>query len=313
MKRVKYPVIGTQEYTDLLNDYMALFPDRGQMQIDWDNWKTANGAKRVIPETVDEILVADSDLIADIYSRFLSLRINKSSVNSATGKNVRSPEFKELDRIFHYSDKFDSTIAEFFEKRAEKLHIVSCNYCELAYVNVYTYRGTQKRHFDLDHFLPKSECPVLGLSLFNFVPSCQVCNSRIKMQQTVGLTPTEWKMFNPASAGYDFDNNVRIRLRMRHLPSVKFKNKADYYIHFRCLNGFRTPVDFFHLEERYDFHRIEAMRLRCLKSQYPTSAIRNIAGLLGKTTSEVREDIFHRKYLKDNDRCFEKLTRDILI
>lgn len=312
MRKIRYPDKGSTDYNVLLNDYMALFPDIVTMQTAWNNWKIANGADQVITETVNEILVADSNLIANLYFRFIGLGIAKIIVNPTTGKNERSPEYKELDRIFHYTKGYDNDIAKFFEDRAEQLHIVSCHYCEMAYVNVYTHNGTNTRHFDIDHYLPKSECPIIGLSLFNFVPSCQVCNSRIKLHFTIGTTEADWKKFNPASETYDFDNNVRIRLRMKRIPTVKFTNKDDYYIHFRCKNGFRIPVDFFHLEERYDFHKIEAIRLLRLKAQYPISAIRKIAGMLGKTTSEVREDIFHRKYLKDNDRCFEKLTRDIL-
>ena len=57
---------------------------------------------------------------------------------------------------------------------------------------------------------------------------------------------------------------------------------------------------------------MEAMRLKRLKAQYPQSARKKIAGMLGKTEAEVREDLFHKKYLKDNHRCFAKLTEDML-
>lgn len=54
----------------------------------------------------------------------------------------------------------------------------------MAYINVYTEtgKGVAKRQFDIDHFLPKGKCPPVALSLFNFVPSCPVCNERIKRE-----------------------------------------------------------------------------------------------------------------------------------
>ena len=196
------------------------------------------------------------------------------------------------------------------------MNISSCHYCELAYINTYSYLKGRKitvhQHFDVDHFLPKTHCPIIGLSLFNFVPSCQVCNSRIKSSRTVGKTKSEWIQFSPVNANYDFDKYVTVRLRMHKGPDTSFRKKGEYYIYFRCKNGFKTEVDFFHLEERYEFHKMEAMRLKRLKAQYPLSARRKIAGMLGKTEAEVREDLFHKKYLKDYHRCFAKLTEDML-
>lgn len=123
----------------------------------------------------------------------------------------------------------------------------------------------------------------------------------------------EWIQFSPVGENYGFEDNVKIRLRMHRGPDTTFKKKGEYYIYFRCKNGFRKEVDFFHLEERYEFHKMEAMRLKQLKAQYSMSARRKIARLLGKTEAEVKEDLFHKKNLKDNHRCFSKLTADMLI
>lgn len=71
-------------------------------------------------------------------------------------------------------------------------------------------------------------------------------------------------------------------------------------------------MDFFHLEERYEFHKCKALRLFELKAKYPQGTIKRIAKLLRKSVSDIREDIFHKKYLNTNDMCFAKLTRDSL-
>lgn len=316
MRRIDYPKRDTSEFEDLKKAYKEIYsiPELDQMQSDWDDWKTRNHVT-TIPETAEDLLLADVDILADVYERFSSLPIRRK-MPGPNGHDERSTELKELDKIFNYTRHYDDRIAEFFCDHADELHINSCHYCELAYVNTYrvsTGRAYKYyRHFDVDHFLPKAECPIIGLSLFNFVPSCQVCNSRIKLGETVGTDKREWIQFSPANETYAFDKNVAIRLRMHNGPDTSFKKKGNYYIYFRCKNGFSTEVEFFHLEERYEFHKMEAMRLKKLKAEYPQSAIRKIAGMLQKNESEVKEDIFHKKYLKDNHRCFAKLTEDML-
>lgn len=61
------------------------------------------------------------------------------------------------------------------------LHIKCCPYCNRQYITLW-YDKDNKEHptADLDHFYPKSIYPLFALSLFNFVPSCQICNLRMK-------------------------------------------------------------------------------------------------------------------------------------
>ncbi len=316
MRKIDYPKRGSKEFDDLKDAYKKIYStaELTQMQTNWDDWKVRNHVT-TIPETVETLMLADVDILADVYERFASLPIRRK-MPGPRGRDVRSTEMKELDAIFKYTQHYDDRIAKFFCDHADEFHISSCHYCELAYVNTYRVitggAATYYQHFDVDHFLPKTHCPIIGLSLFNFVPSCQVCNSRIKSSRTVGKTKSEWIKFSPVNASYDFDKYVTVRLRMHRGPDTSFRKKGEYYIYFRCKNGFRTEVDFFHLEERYEFHKMEAMRLKRLKAQYPLSARRKIAGMLGKTEAEVREDLFHKKFLKDNHRCFAKLTEDML-
>ena len=318
MKRIKYPPRGSREFDDLKTNYKAIYAkhELQTMEDGWNDWKLRNNVNN-IPETVEQLMVADVDALADVYDRFVQLtQVQEKVVNPTTGNEVRSQEYKELDNIFRYYQHYDSKIAKFFRKHADELNICSCHYCELAYVNTYQVivsgRAKVHQHFDIEHYLPKTHCPILGLSLFNFVPSCQVCNSRIKSSRVIGANKVEWAKFSPVSENYEFEDNVKIRLRMHSVPDTTFKKKGEYYIYFRCKNRFRAPVNFFHLEERYEFHKLEAMRIKRLKARYPQSARRKIARLLGCTEARVLEDLFHEHFLKDNDRCFAKLTSDML-
>lgn len=61
------------------------------------------------------------------------------------------------------------------------LNIKCCPYCNRQYITVWREEtGNEHATADLDHFYQKDQYPLFALSLFNFVPSCQICNSRMK-------------------------------------------------------------------------------------------------------------------------------------
>lgn len=310
MKRIEYPPRNSQDFQNILSDYLRVF-DIPKMERMWNNWKNKYGESATFPETVDKLLIADVDLIAEIYERFIALGIPKKII--IKGQEEKNPQWKELECIFKYSRCYDDKIAAFFIRQAKKLNISTCYYCDSAYINVYTLSNTHtiRRKFDIDHFLPKSECPILALSLFNFVPSCQVCNSRIKLENVLGQNKAERGLLNPAGENYTFDKDVRIRLRMNRV-CTSFANTKIYNIYFHCNNVYRQSINFFHLEERYEFHKAEAIRLQKLKQKYPNSTIKRIAKLLRKSPKSIHEDIFNERFISLNERCFAKLTRDML-
>lgn len=317
MKQMNYPERGTEEYKKLLERYKKIFDKDLKDKVDsktkkvikkglesrWEKWKQKNGAS-FIKESVNDLLTADIDILEKVWRDFSTLKISPKE-----GRK-RSKKMKELDKIFKYTKGYDSEIAEFFINEAEKLEITTCYYCEMAYINTYVVGKEKKRQFDLDHFIPKDLCPILGLSLFNFIPSCQVCNSRLKLANVY----FRWKkiyLYSPASTSYTFDKDVRIHLRPSTLRITE-KKEDRYYVHFHTKNGYEREVGFFHLEERYEFHKGEAIRLKELKDRYPKSARRLIGRLLHRKEEDVYEDLFHSKYIKNKGRIFSKLHRDIL-
>lgn len=324
MKTLNYHNLESSVLDRLKCDYMSIFePDiddekdedgrvvKEGMQRRWEAWKAKHDPTDTIKETVRELLMAGFDKLVDVYERFLNLGIKLEDPNDGRKRN---PDLKLLDTIFRYTKNYDSKIADFFMKNAGLLKITTCYYCEMAYINTYHVKSdTDKyetlRQFDLDHFLPKSYCPCIGLSLFNFVPSCQICNSRIKLDNLPSDTYANYTKYSPSSKDADFDKNITIRLRPR---PANGKLLGEHYIHFRTNPPYDEYVQFFHLRERYDFHQHEAVRLNQLRQRYPESKIKSIAKVLGYSNVQVKEDLFHLRYLKENGRCFEKMTRDIL-
>ncbi len=73
-------------------------------------------------------------------------------------------------------------------------------------------------------------------------------------------------------------------------------------------------IDMFHLRERYQFHKMEALFWLELKYRYTDSRIAMMVSSMHDpafTHQRIKDDIFQRQ-LDDKERCFEKLKKDIL-
>lgn len=324
MKRMRYWEIGQDELESLKENYLKIFaeditdhtdnkgnPAEG-LQPRWERWLQKNVKGKMFPQNITELFVASFDQLCDYYDAFIGLGIQEMVFDATTNKSVPNLEWTELEDIFKYTKGYDSDIAGFFMENSELLGIKTCYYCETAYVNTYTSwdNGKQKmrRQFDVDHFIPKDKCPLLALSLFNFVPSCQVCNSRLKLTGIPGNRKDEYKLFSPSSEKADYEENIKVRLRFW----TQKEGLKGRYIHLRTKQPYEKYVQFFRLEDRYEFHKVEAVRLNVLKRCYPDTNVQSIARILHYRKDVVKEDIFHLKYMKEEGRCFEKMTRDVL-
>ncbi|WP_459480625.1 hypothetical protein [Clostridium saccharoperbutylacetonicum] len=73
------------------------------------------------------------------------------------------------------------------------LNVTVCPYCNRQYITSYKPSENKKNKIDilatadLDHFYPKSEFQLFSLSLYNFVPACQICNSRMKLDRPIEI------------------------------------------------------------------------------------------------------------------------------
>lgn len=93
------------------------------------------------------------------------------------------------------------------------LGVTTCPYCNRQYITGYIDENKKKTTADLDHFYQKGTYPLFALSLFNFIPSCQICNSRMKGEKQIhSLYPYE----------EGFEDNVKFCL----VPDKKDDDKA---------------------------------------------------------------------------------------
>ena len=310
MKAIEYPSKGSKEFANLVDDYKSIFSTdladrvtkRGKKRLGleskWKNWKRKYGCIRALNNSVEDLLTMDFEDLVLFYETFLRV---------CSKKRFTSKSLHDLHEIFKYTNKYDSKISAFFKRHADELKIYTCHYCDMAYINVYTEnsKSIAKSQFDIDHFLPKGKCPPVALSLFNFVPSCPVCNERIKREDLPYVNLNELKFLSPSSFAFDLHKRIKVKLGHSKSPRKDF-------IYFVAKHPYARYVDFFHLQERYDYHKIEALRLEKLKKNYSRSQIAQIAKCLHRAEKEVKEDIFNQRYMQNSHRCFAKFTIDIL-
>ena len=58
----------------------------------------------------------------------------------------------------------------------------SCTYCNRIYTQTVVEDDSRIARPDIDHWLNKSDHPLLSLSIYNMIPSCQICNRTIKQK-----------------------------------------------------------------------------------------------------------------------------------
>lgn len=93
---------------------------------------------------------------------------------------------KELNAILKYGGFNSGTKLSNGKKWSrhdfiKSLGIKVCPYCNRQYITSYKDEMYgSKTTADADHYYPKVEYPILQMNIFNLIPSCSVCNSRMK-------------------------------------------------------------------------------------------------------------------------------------
>ncbi len=299
MIKIKYP----DNIEDFKKKYLKIF------KIDELRLTSDAILRELSISNVEDILIADFRQLVEYCQRYKAL--NKTKEESQ----------KLLDKVFRY-DKYYDKIAQFFIKN---LNISTCCYCEMSYVNAYTktQKGKKqtKRQFDLDHIIPKSKYPIVALSLFNFAPSCKVCNSKTVKgsKEYIDIDNiNEAILLSPSSNDYNFENDVNItvvptRSGISSSPTYFMKHQDEFKIDFFANNPiYNKEIDSFQLRERYDYHKVLALNLLDKQAEYPESNIQKISEITGKTPDEIREAIFNEKFINEHHRTFAKLYKDIM-
>ena len=135
-----------------------------------------------------------------------------NQLNNYNGLTIAKAKAKYNKKVKEKKDKIEKAISYTFFKgyRAKfltALNIPVCPYCNMNYILNYNKKGKQKNGADIDHFYIKSKYPEYSLCLYNFIPSCTVCNERIKHENNM----TRETHVYPYDEGFnDYDSHFEI-------------------------------------------------------------------------------------------------------
>lgn len=216
-------------------------------------------------------------------------------------------EFKSnksiIDKIFRY-DLW--SVTKCASSLAQILDIPTCPYCNRMYTK--TVRGRASNSIirpTFDHWFPKSKFPILQLSFYNLIPSCNVCNSSLKMYKTFFVH----KHFHPY-----MDKEQEEYFNLRFTYKLEGYNKPTFKI-----EGSRTGERHrrvFKLEEIYKAHDDELEDLLKIRYAYSDEYIKTLHTLVGGklTKEEVYRLAFGVHFDEDNHdrRPLSKMKKDIL-
>lgn len=272
--------------------------------------------KAVLPEDMSakKLLVGNFKYLAKVYCAFTGFVNTKTDEEKAVIINAF------VDGGFKYSSH-ESKIGKFLKNADNGFEIHNCVYCDLEDVTTFIKAdGTKVRKFETEHVLDKGECPLVALSLYNFVPSCGTCNGpAVKGSKTIGDTEDEIARLSPSSEGYDFEGKVRFEVKITNPDVADLKPTThieDYEVDFDVQEEiYQKSIDLFELKGRYnvDKHKSELLKWRERRKYYTDNKVAEIARLMEVPFEEIIEEKFELQLRKREHYTMEKARRDVMM
>ncbi|RAV08728.1 hypothetical protein [Paenibacillus contaminans] len=220
-----------------------------------------------------------------------------------------------IGRIVNYSMLPD----ELRHSIMNRMGVEVCPYCNRQYITHYHDGIKFKTTADLDHFYPKSVFMLLSLSLFNFVPSCHICNSRCKLAKGV-------EILYPYDRGYMDDALFKYVLTPGGSIDSIVGGNTDFDIEMEISGTgashrmMQNGVDMFKLEKLYRSHK-ECVREILYKKQAYSKLhqddLQDLLELMGlEQLTQHEMNLFQYGYTLDPEnfskRPLSKLAYDVI-
>jgi hypothetical protein len=201
------------------------------------------------------------------------------------------------------------------------LNLKTCPYCNRNWIShVTNENGIVKHYFDIDHYFPKYEYPWFALSFYNLIPSCTICNQRIKGKKKLNLLDhlhpylddfDELVKFNVPTNSLDvfFDKNVKIELDIIPRPPLinedeNFKRAKNHYEFFNLKNLYEIHLDYVR----------ELLQKRIIYSKSYVELLKKDYEEIFSSPDEIPRMLFGNYVLPDqiHERPLAKLTKDLI-
>lgn len=215
----------------------------------------------------------------------------------------------KVNEIFQYIFNYNDFVKKYRHKVLSAFKVEVCPYCNRQYINNMNIIEGLKTTADLDHYYSEAQFPFLKLSIYNFIPSCQICNSRFKLTKDFWSEKHIYPYINEFGndAIFAFDNIDHL---FNKIPSFSIHNVSKKEEIDNSINTFR-------LQEIYKSHNEYVKNLVEKVHVYNKSQLeeylREFPDMF-KTEEEILRFVFGN-YFDDVDIAklpLGKLTKDLL-
>lgn len=285
---------------NLADDYYTLISELRIQNDSFETYYNTHLKSKLNCYSLKDIVCGDFEKLEEIKTKIGSKYSSKNNIV----KQIFNYDKAKSKTITPKISKLQPKIAKFFE---DNIEVHTCYFCNIEFINKFSTSKKTKNGFTLDHFMDKGTYPFLALSLYNLVPSCYVCNSKVKgTQPIVGVAP-------PTSQKFDFDDKVKFKTFLSN-PNLQVDEEADIGLFLKedFSDKYQNYLQVLELDGRYGYHKYKVIEMIQKRKDYPDSRIKELAKLTQKTEEEVKQDLFGI-YLKEDlhKRPLSKLIKDI--
>jgi hypothetical protein len=242
--------------------------------------------------TIEKILLAKENEIMKLII-LIDERLNKLSVKH---KNII---IKKIQNLFKYKDKYqNSVLTPFF---TENFNFRTCFYCNKDFITNFE-ANKEVSTFQLDHFFDKATYPYLALSFYNLIPSCYVCNAKVKLSKNTFKHDSKIGKFQnetciaPNDEKFEFHQKVKFKLLLddscKNLH-IKSKDDIDINLKEQFTDKYDKYIEIFKLNERYKAQKDIVSDMIQKAELYPESRLKELENLTGIPFQQIKKDIFN--------------------
>lgn len=250
--------------------------------------------------------------LTDIYYGYVNLTRTWSEKDKKTLD-------ERIQKFINYKSHYGK-IRKFLVDPVNGFEINNCIYCDLNHVGGHIKEnGERKLECDVEHILDKGTCPLVGLSIYNFLPSCVTCNDGAhKGIKPLGASKADTLRLSPTHYQNNFEHKVHFNLLFNsdNIEDLNmWKDLNAWNVGFLIDDDvYEQTISMFELEQRYnsDYHKHYFGEYLEKKLNNPPNVIRQMANLKNVTYEDVYEELFDVEKKRSQHASREKCRLELM-
>lgn len=222
---------------------------------------------------------------SDCIDQAENYKKNKLFENNMIPKEDQKKYLNYIIEILGYK-KFNNGIERVKNKDGEiwnrhsfmnRLGIKVCPYCNRQYITSYkVHKKTVRTTTDTDHYFPKSEFPLLSMNIYNMIPSCQICNSRMKLNRVIEIEDRHLYPYRDSSDSLKFEIPFSTVEELYNFSEENIKICLKEKEGSESSDRARQSKEIFKLENVYEVHNDIIYKLKNSMRDYSSESYKRI-------------------------------------